>query len=194
MARYRRYTKTIVKAPRKKWNLGHLFFAPQPTAYSVANCDIATIVHNNVDNTNPTPTVIKSKRIRVYGCLTVQSRVEQQTDPQPVSWSSYVVYIPQIVYASIPNSSVNATYDFIRGMLDDHPEWVMSKKNLNVTWNGGTPQESQSYKWSQSTGKLKRNLKSGDKIVWILTTRPLATLTVRWQQVYAEFDYATCQS
>jgi len=194
MARYRRYTKTIVKTPRKKWNLGRMIANTDPVSYPLSFANFTSIVSNGADNATPTPIIIKAKRIKVYGCLSVQSQVTQQTTPQPVIWNSYIVYIPQIAYAAIPDSGVPALYDYLRTLLSDHPEWVMSKKNLPITWNGGTPSESISYKWTQSTGKLSRNLKSGDRIVWVLLTRPLLESVNHWQQCSVEFEFATCTS
>lgn len=194
MARYRRYTKTIVKAPRKRWNLGHVIANTDPSAYNLSFINFSTVVVNDRDNSTPTPTVIKAKRIKCSGCLTVQAQVVQQTTPQPIVWTSVIIFMPQVVYRAIPDSGVAAQTGYLEQVLIDHPEWIMSKKNLNITWNGGQPSESTSYKWTQSTGKLSRNLKSGDRILWILSTRPLLASDNHWQQCTAEFDFATCTS
>lgn len=192
MPRYQRTpSKTIIKAPRKKWNLGRSFVNSDATSYSVAVSQYQTIMANDNDTSVPTPTAIKAKRIKVYGCLTVQSQVPQQTTPQPVSWNSYIVYCPQIVYASMP-STLTELNTFLTQIIRDHPEWVMSRRNLAINWNGGQPSESVSYKWTQSTGKLSRILKSGDRIIFVLKSTPLTSSNVaHWQQLYAEFEFAS---
>lgn len=168
MPRYRRrYTKTIVRAPRKKWNAQRDILASNWLTYNTNFAHVASLVLNSADNATPSPVTLKAKHISVMGCLTLQSTVQAVEDPHPVFYVGYILYVPEVVYASAPTSGQATMYTYWETVVNNHPEWIMSKKNVPSTFTGALPGEKNVTKWTQTTGILSRNLKSGDRICYV---------------------------
>lgn len=190
MARYRRYTRTIItKKPKKSWNTGSITSRYDIETFNSNNAVVTTILSNSVDNATPAPTVLQAKHIKVFGLICLEGNATQAGTPTPVLVMSYIIYIPQIVYELITSnaSSTNGLYNVCLSIVRDHPEYIMSQKNVNVKFQGGLPGEHDVTKFTQTTGRMKRNLKSGDKLVHILTfTNHTASATYNRQLL---FDY-----
>lgn len=197
MARYKRtYSKAIItKAPKKSWNTGTVVSAYDILTFNGAdNAICSTMVSNDADNANPTPTVIKAKHLRVFGTVCLQGNATQAGPATPVSVMSYIMYIPQIVYSQITGASqsVSGLYNVLTTLVNDHPEWIMSTKNVNVKFQGGFPGEHDITKFTQGSGAMERNLKSGDKICHIMTFRNLTALTNYNRSLYFTYNFTTC--
>lgn len=194
MARYRKYTKTIVKAPKKKWNFGNVYWDTVKAfpMNGVSACYGTPLIENSTDTTSPAPPVVKVKHLKVEGQLTVSSAAIEQTTASPKLFQLFVVYIPQVVVRnwtaiSTPNDRFNWAYQ----MTLDHPEWVMARKTVNMEWDGGTPGEKKIKTFSFTSGKMSRNLKSGDRIMLFYMSQYLTDnhmYTV--ETVYANIRFA----
>ena len=193
---YRKYTKTIVKAPKKNWNCGNITANYDVLTFNAANnATASTIVSNDADNANPSPTVIKTKHIKVFGTVCLAGNATESGPATPVQVMSYIVYVPQIVYSQISTAgtqSVNALYQACLSLTLDHPEWVMSMKNVNVKYQGGLPGEHDVTKFTQTTGKMKRNLRSGDKIMHFLVLKNLTQTANYNRSCFFTYSYNTC--
>lgn len=199
MARYRRYTKTIVKSPRKKWNQGYGFGATNFLHYPQATwATFVTIIQNNQDTSNPTPTVIKCKHIKIQGSLFLVSTDQQAGDMQTLNWMCYIMFVPQVVYDHCPEVSPTSSYvqmyQYWQQVINDHPEWIMGRKLVSPKWQGGVPGEKVVSNFSFTSGKLTRNLRSGDRIICLFTGTYVGTqpATFPQQKVLLQCSFATC--
>ena len=191
---YRKYTKTIVKAPKRPWNNG----------YTIQNYDIITlngydnavgssVVVNVSDSTAPSPTTIQCKHVKVYGTVCLQGNVTESGPATPVYVQSYICYIPQLVYTEIEAaaSSVTQLFNIVTKIVHYHPEWIMSQKNVNVKFQGGLPGEHDVTKFTQTSGKMKRNLKSGDRLMHLMLFKNLTSAANYNRSLYFEYQYCT---
>lgn len=190
MARtYRRqYTRPIVRAPKKRWNVTADQYHSEETNYTGDFVLPGTIAYNSDDNAQPTPAILKCKNATLYGSLSVAT--VSSTGSGPLFLMSYIIYIPQIVYTSMNGLTGAGLWNFIISILDDHPEWIMSTRNVPLNYNGEA-NEKATVRWTQSTGKLTRNLKSGDRLMMLVTARFLHGGTIA-AEFYAESKCNTC--
>ena len=191
---YRRYTKTIVKAPKRAWNTGFTNANYDILTFASANNSIATsVVLNAADNTTPSATVIQCKHIKVYGLLCLQGNATQAGPATPVLVTSYIMYCPQMVYSTIEQAagSTAGLFNTLNVFVHDHPEWIMSMKNVNVKYQGGLPGEHDVTKFTQTSGKMKRNLKSGDRILHIMILRNATSTADYNRSAYFEYVWNT---
>lgn len=196
MPRYsRKSPRTVVKAPKKSWNSGTIIAGYDiVTMNGVNNSACTTIVSNDNDNANPSPAVIKAKHIKVFGTICLQGNVTEHSNATPVQVLSYIMFVPQIMYFGIQQaaSNVNSLYTTLNNMIIDHPEWVMSVKNVNVRFQGGIPGEQDVTKFTQTSGQMERNLRSGDKVCHIIMFKNL-TATANYQRsLYFTYSYKSC--
>lgn len=192
MPRYRRYTKTIIKAPKKPWNPGYTFANYDiQTMSGVNNGAASTIVQNTADNTAPTPAVIQAKHVKVMGTIVLQGAVDQAGPATPVYVTSYIIYVPQIVYSQMQSHSSHPEnlYNWLLEIVRSHPEWVMTTKNVNVKFQGGLPGEHDVTKFTQSSGKMKRNLKSGDRLMHFILFKNLTQAAIYQRSLYFEYQW-----
>lgn len=192
MPRYRRYTKTIIKAPKKSWNPGYTYAQYDIATMNSTNSGIAsTICQNAADNVAPTPVVIQTKHIKIMGTVLLQGAVEQAGPATPVYVTSYIIYIPQIVFDTMAEhqSTASSLYNWMIKIVRDHPEWIMSVKNVNVKFQGGLPGEHDVTKYTQTSGKMKRNLKSGDKIMHFILFKNLTQVAVYHRSCFFEYQW-----
>lgn len=192
---YRKYTKTIVKSPKKPWNTGFTISNYDVLTFNgVNNCTCTTVCINNADSASPTPAVIKTKHIKVYGTICLAGNATESGPPTPVQVMSYIVYVPQIVYATIASASndIALLYNVCSSLVIDHPEWIMSSKNVNVKYQGGLPGEHDVTKFTQTSGKMKRNLKSGDRICHIILLKNLTSIANYNRSLYFQYGFSTC--
>lgn len=198
MARYRRYTKTIVKAPKKHWNLSFLagatdFLAPEQSTFAVWY----SLATNSNDSMNPTPSVIKCKHGKIQGTLFLQSRDEVAGSMHSLVWNAYLLYVPQVVDVNSPSMGSTdyvAKYNYWTNVIRDHPEWVMGRRIISPKWQGGVPGEKAICNFVVTSKKLQRNLKSGDKILMIFTTTFVGTSPTNapYEKVVLQGEIATC--
>lgn len=189
----RQYSKAIVRVPKKSWNVGQIFAKYDTQQFVENNLAITTICINSLDNSTPTSTVIQAKHIKVYGSIALHGNVTQAGAATPVMVTSYIMYVPQIVYKSIDGASgtTSALYTYLINLVRDHPEWIMSQKNVNVKFNGGIPGENDITKFTQTSGKMKRNLKSGDRIIHALLFNDITGSANYNRGLYFDFTFLT---
>lgn len=190
MARtYRRqYTKPIVRAPKRRWNVSSDQYHSEETNYTGNFVHAGTIAYNSDDNAQPTPAVLKCKNATVYGSMSISN--VSSTGSGPLFVMAYIMYIPQIVYTSMGSLTGAGYFDFVQTLIDQHPEWIMSTRNVNLTYTGNVGEKA-SVRWTQTSGVLKRNLKSGDRIMLFVTARFLSGGTIA-EEFYAESKCNTC--
>lgn len=194
MARYRRYTKTVItKKAKKSWNSGAITARYDVETFNRSNAVVTTVLSNSLDNANPAPTVIQAKHIKVYGLICLAGNATEAGPPTPVLVMSYLIYLPQIVYELVQSnaSDTGGLYNVCMSVIRDHPEYVMSQKNVNVKFQGGLPGEHDVTKFTQTTGRMKRNLRSGDKLVHILTFTNYTAATSYNRELLFDFQYNT---
>lgn len=186
----RQYTKPIARAPRKRWNVVGDEYHSESTQYGGSFAYVGTMVYNSDDNALPTPVVLKCKNATIYGSLSIRNN-QAAGDFNPLFLMSYICYVPEIVYTTIENlESATDLFPFIEKLLDDHPEWIMSTKNINLQYFGEVSQRA-TCRWTQTSGILKRNLKSGDRLMMFIMCRFLGTATL-YAEMYAESKCNTC--
>lgn len=166
MARYRRYRRTIVRAPKKKWcsNLVALNMNVSNTGASATEAYyIQTVANNKTETTIPTPVIVKTGNFKIQGDLNFQHSGTVDTTAFTTA-TLYIIYLPEGI---IPND-----YATMNNVIQNHPEWIMGWRYLEsgvMNPNKWTD----SNRFSLST-RLKRNLNSGDSIaaVLIMTALP----------------------
>ena len=154
MARYRRYRRTIVRAPKKKWasNIVNINSSTSPTS-SNSQFSVVSLVTNAVQTSSPTPVIVKSGNFKVQGDSYISA-----SSSGTFSVSLYVIYAPEGITINDASSA--------NGVIRSHPEWVMAWKFISsdyLSTSGGT---SNSNTFSFSS-RMKRNLNSGDSILLI---------------------------
>lgn len=176
MARYyRRRSYTRVVRPKKKWASGYKTIAGAiQTGTGSSFVYNTNLVENSTDSSNPTPVIIKTGNFRVQfdavlnvggsGILTARA---------------YVVYIPEGWNLGTTGAEIYLNIDNI---VAQHPEWIMVWRQLDF----GNANASGSVDTTvvRMSSRLKRNLNSGDKIVFaILGTGDFTGITFRGQVV-----------
>lgn len=150
MARYRRYRRTIVRAPKRKWGSNIASFNSVTTGNPASQFASFKLVGNSAQSSNPTPVILKVGNFKIQGDVFVTPGAASSK----TAVSIYIIYIPEGITLS---SADNA-----RGLVIAHPEWVMAWKFINSNVSTGTANENgESFTFSS---RLKRNLNSGDSI------------------------------
>lgn len=186
MARYKRYYRRVVRAAKKKW-------APNTVEVRVSsatqvgsssyNCLIQTIVQNGTRITSAgaatqsTMQILKTSRFRFRGVISASASTG-------VSLLYYIAYLPEgtsTLYAAT-NDSTASLGDSI---FYTHPEWVMAWGRKDFI------DASQSNELSLTT-KLKRNLNSGDQIVFVCQWVNLSSSSVLIPSVVGTLSYMCC--
>lgn len=158
----RRYYRSRVRyiKPKKRWasNIAKDPFrfpteigVGTPRGLTVYSGSATVLVANSVQNSSPTPTIIKTGNFKIQGNFTQLGNLSN-TD-LTYGCTLYIMYVPQGFNISDTN--------VMRSLVADHPEWIMawSLLDTNAATNGLTSLN----KFSCST-RLKRNLNSGDRI------------------------------
>lgn len=148
--RYYRRTRTVVRAPRKKWgsNIKNFDFNTAGTATNQVGT--VTLVENSSATSTPTPVILKVGNFKVQGDAAFATSASAR-----VGLSIYIVYVPEGI---VPTDA--AAY---QSMITAHPEWILTWKYVSANSGNGTD-ESNSFSFSS---RLKRNLNSGDKVMLI---------------------------
>lgn len=159
MARYRRYRRTIIRAPKKKWgsNLINVDMTISNTESVPGNgFYVVTLAGNKTEANAPTPVVIKTGNFKLQGDLYMTNSSLSAVTP---SIKCYIVFVPQ---GMVPTS-----YEAANALIQNHPEWIISWRVLESS-RAVANAAMDSSKFSMSS-RLKRNLNSGDSVYCILT-------------------------
>ena len=162
MARYyrRRYTRTVVRAPKKKWCSNMISVSLHGTTSLVGEDYVIAIgtdiAENKTETTSPTPIVVKTGNFKVQldvFCTSVTRKSDMIV---------YLVYQPE----GVAPVGANAVKEY---MLK-HPEWIIAWKKVDLDVDVGDV-TSNSTRITMSS-RLKRNLNSGDKIgLYLFSTK-----------------------
>lgn len=159
MARYyrRRYTRTIVRAPRKKWgsNMVNVNMNALDTTGVETLAASVVLAENKTETTAPTPVIIKAGNFRLQGDLHLIGGSSGKT----VTITLYIIFVPQ----GISFTSATSYSNFIQ----NHPEWIMAWRVLEGGYIPSTGESFDSNRFTVSS-RLKRNLNSGDGIYAVL--------------------------
>ena len=159
MARYRRYRRTIIRVPKKKWASNYINITGQ-----LANGTDGNFYHsqqlaiNATESNAPTPVVVKTGNFRVQFDLTLNVAASGA-----VSARAYIVYIPQgWNIGSDPTTIVNN----VGSLVSQHPEWILAWRQLDF----GNANAAGSVDTSvvRMSSRLKRNLNTGDRVNFYL--------------------------
>lgn len=186
MPRYRRYRKAIITKPR--YSSHAVTFQNQEDTFSqVQNRYIAfyDFVRNTPDTQHPAPPKIKVKRVTVEGVFGVYDPAVQTYSPGLLLVAEAIVmYIPQIVIASIPSGEVTENREtFFVQLVADHPEWIMGRKYIPIDFISGVPSIRKATPFKFST-RLSRNLNSGDSVMLIMAVTSHGSSTGVYQIAY----------
>ena len=194
MARYRRYTRTIIKAPKQSWNRSFEIFGPT-NSYNLSGktgiCIYGSAVYNAKDNEGySTATALQATRIRVMGEVSITSNALASGAATPCFVKVYITFVPQAYYEQAPSGSPTAeqVYNYWRNLIESNPEYIMGQSTLNTKYQGGFPGEKVNHTWTVTSGKLKRNLKSGDRIIAIAFFKSLSDQFDAGVSVYFEAE------
>lgn len=159
MPRYyrRRYTRTLVK-PKKKWASNIKELNLSSTAVNSYG-GIVELCKNSTQSALPTPVIVKAGNFKVQ-CDVVASG----TDGDLASLIAYVLYLPEGVDPLLQQP--NAVHQFIEATVTNHPEWILSWRQIGYEAVQGTKNVDR----VSFSSRLKRNLNSGDRIVFALTS------------------------
>lgn len=165
MARYRRYRRTIVRAPKKKWGSNIINISSQisNTTGQIANgFHYIVLAQNKTETTVPTPVIIKTGNFKLQGDLYFSYTATGGTQ---VVATLYILYIPQGMEPQTANGAET--------LVQNHPEWIMAWKVLE----GGATLGNRSLDSNRFTvtSRLKRNLNSGDSVISLLIVENLNT-------------------
>lgn len=173
MARYyrRRYTRTIVRAPRKKWcsnmipvdlNVSSINEGTQDNPrWTVASG--TTLAENKTETSSPTPVVVKTGNFKAQFDLFSNS-ISAGSD-----MTIYIIYCPE---------GVNPTGGLaLKDYMLKHPEWVIAWRKVDLDM--AAAQVATNSNRITISSRLKRNLNSGDKInIYVFSTVGVNTATV----------------
>lgn len=164
MARYYRgRTRTIVRAPKKKWgsNMIGVDLLVSNTEQATSNgYHAVTLAANKSEVNAPTPVIVKTGNFKLQGDLRY---VGSGSGAGASNATLYIVFVPQ---GMEPTNYVSAT-----ALVNNHPEWIMAWRYLESSIVVGT-QVVDTNRFSVSS-RLKRNLNSGDSIFAILVVSNL---------------------
>ena len=163
MARYyrRRYTRTIVRAPKKKWcsNILDINLNTTGTTTTVTppnyDSNYTTLVENKSETTSPTPVIIKTGNFKLQADLYFDGAASGSS----VVATLYIAYVPQ-GWSLTPTSSAAS-------LVANHPEWIMAWRVLESGYVDGNNSLVDSNRFTMSS-RLKRNLNSGDSVAAIV--------------------------
>lgn len=166
MARYyrRRYTRTIVRAPKKKWCSNILDVIMETPGAGVSHpvatlsSSFMTLAENKTEANSPTPVVIKTGNVKFQADLHFAKGSTASTSAEPVA-TLYIVYVPQ---GWLINTAQSAS-----SLVANHPEWIMAWKVLESVYVTAVTSIDDSSRFT-ITSRLKRNLNSGDSVAAIV--------------------------
>lgn len=159
MARYRRYRRTIVRAPRKKWASNYVSVDSDTVTYGADGTFAYSknLASNGTELIPPTPTVIKTGNFKSQFDLTINVAIGSI-----VSAQAFIVFIPEGYFQGVsPITTTMWTNAVIK-----HPEWLMMWRQLDFGAVGAAGSVDTSV--VKMSSRLKRNLNSGDQIYFLI--------------------------
>lgn len=163
MARYRRYRRTIVRAPKKKWCsiIKEVEIAVQNATESANSVsDGVTLAENKSETTAPTPVIIKTGNFKFQGDFRIQYPSGSTVSPQNVITAHlYIIYVPEGF-----GPSFKGDLSFVKS----HPEWILAWRVFDINQAPQTLGTAIDGGRIVMSSRLKRNLNTGDKIRSIL--------------------------
>lgn len=154
MARYyrRRYTRTIARAPKKKWascykNIStDLEYGGSGDFYAYKE-----LAENSTESTSPTPVIVKTGNFKMQFDMYLNVGAAGT-----VTARAYIFYVPEGYFSGTILSTT------LSDIVTKHPEWIIAWRQLDF----GNANASGSVDTSvvRMSSRLKRNLNSGDKI------------------------------
>lgn len=151
MARYYRRRYTRVVKPKKKWATNLVALNPVATSSNNLSMMQYIICQNANPTATPTPVILKTGNFKVQ----VDAFFNPSTNTA-VEFSAYVMYVPE-------GMDFN-TFSDVQAFIQKHPEWILCWKYASYDFvSGNGIGNIDSIKMSS---RLKRNLNSGDKIVF----------------------------
>lgn len=176
---YRRAPRVVVA--RKKWATCMLARTmTKAVAASVTDHVEDVLVSNSTQSATPTPVVVKTGNFKIQGDCYVNTQQSGTIISVTSQIILYVMYLPEVVVSQA--NPVTA--------IQDHPEWVLAWKvvDMNVGSSGNGSSNSNAFSFSS---RLKRNLNSGDTIALVAVITNGSTGPVNVTIKYAA-QYWTC--
>ena len=174
MPRYYRRRYTRVVRPKKKWASNITVWNAQSLTGSYA----ALLVSNSAQASSPTPTILKVGNFKISA--DVVFKTSGSNADYNFSCMAYILYVPEGW-----ESSASA----FNNLISKHPEWIMATKTLGVT----STTSSQNYTETLNLStRLKRNLNSGDQVVFYLQFSSPGSITVSSASITGNCRYWTC--
>lgn len=169
MARYYRRRYTRVVKPKKKWasNIRELR-NNYSSGEGVEKAGLAVALCLNSTETNlgaaaaPTPVILKTGNYKAQLDVYVAT-----SSANMVSINAYIMYIPEGVFTVSTLPNVHADYTSLRQLVDRHPEWILAWKQCGYD-NVSSTANLEKVAFSS---RLKRNLNSGDQIIFFVLAR-----------------------
>lgn len=185
MARYyRRRYRTIVRAPKKKWATGYkdisgVFEYGDSTRFVYHT----PLVVNSNQSSDPTPVIVKTGNFRVQFDATIKVGASGAIEAK-----AYVVYVPEGWNIGTEGSETSISQ--LRNIVAQHPEWILVWRQLDF----GNANAAGTFDTSvvRMSSRLKRNLNSGDRIMFIILGSGDFTGIDQKGQVEGAAQYWTC--
>lgn len=138
------------------------------------------LVRNSAQASTPTPVVVKAGNFKIQGdcVLRVTGGVKDTS-----SVIVYIMYLPEVVVTSAnPVTTIN-----------DHPEWIMGWKLIDLNSSSTSPGNTNSFSFSS---RLKRNLNSGDTIALVAVLRDATPTTAAEYSIRLNYNaqWWTCSN
>lgn len=183
MARYRRYRRTIIRAPKKKWATNIVDITSNGATYDSENTfHYATILaQNKSESTSPTPVIIKTGNFKAQFDLLINV-----SSSGMVAATAYIIFLPEGYF----DPSITPDSPMWGRMIYNHPEWIMVWRQLDF----GNANAAGSVDTSvvRMSSRMKRNLNSGDKIYFVILGTGQFAGTGNSTHVNGSVQYWTC--
>lgn len=166
MPRYYRKRYTRVVKPKKRWasNMKEIKLTTNTTIEHYGG--MVELCKNATQSALPTPVIVKTGNFKVQ-CDVVTT---PGTGLVLSSLIAYVIYLPEgaIPAAATPGEPTPAeVYTFLTGMINAHPEWIMAWRQVGYD---AIAENATSADRVTFSSRLKRNLNSGDRVVFALVS------------------------
>lgn len=181
----RYYRRTRVVRPKKKWASGikTINYSISPNSEDPAGkIPWTTLVSNSLQTAAPTPTIVKAGNFKVNADINLTLNASTTSTLHLVA---FVVFMPEGI-----SPSDNQTFG---NLIVAHPEYIMAWKQIDServqSTQGITLYNTQRVTFSS---RLKRNLNSGDSIVFGVLDQ--STQSVGVIRVALTCQYWTCSN
>lgn len=159
MARRRYYRRSVRVVPaKKKWasNITQITLRQgRPNAGGGPIGNFHPLVTNSASNSTPTPVIIKTGNFKVQVDAVAQLNI---TEVSSVNVIVFIAFLPEGYSYSATSADSGAD------LMKAHPEWIMAWKQIDFTSANG--QATNNSATANFSSRLKRNLNSGDRIVF----------------------------